>query len=128
MKSLLASWRLGLSFTAALVLGTFLVSLHGADHGDVPSSLGDTRFDASITDLYAFQSGPNLVLVVSTNPAIYDTARPAAYPNGRALTDDVVDLVGDPRVLETDGPLFPTENDMSFLPNFPYLAPPHVAQ
>lgn len=295
VKSLLASWRLGLSFTAALVLGTFLVSLHGADHGDVPSSLGGTRFDANITDLYAFQSGPNLVLVVSTNPAIpssassyvfpadvtfeihidtnatvvmdswgdgatildpmdiseeitfrvrfrddgsaslqrftkrgmdtppmvgffaglrddpfiraprigknvgaivievpmssvlldpdqtalliwatakvdefdgslqelagralrsmfpenillntmhprlhmmrlglrpdvmiYDTARPTAFPNGRALTDDVVDLVNDWRVVSTDAP-FPTKNDVPFLTDFPYLAPPHAA-
>ena len=54
---------------------------------------------------------------------IFDTSRPAAFPNGRELTDDVVDLVGDARVLSNDDP-FPTENDVPFLADFPYLAPP----
>jgi len=56
---------------------------------------------------------------------IYDTSLPAQFPNGRELTDDVVDLVGDPRLLNTDAP-FPSENDVPFLPGFPYLAPPHL--
>jgi hypothetical protein len=51
---------------------------------------------------------------------------PVAYPNGRELTDDVVDLVGDPRVLVNDAP-FPAANDVPFLAAFPYLAPPHPA-
>ena len=55
---------------------------------------------------------------------IYDTSRPAAYPNGRALEDDVVDLVGDQRVLGNDAP-FPSTNDKPFLTEFPYLSPPH---
>jgi hypothetical protein len=55
---------------------------------------------------------------------IYDTALPAAFPNGRALTDDVVDLVGDNRVLANDAP-FPSTNDKPFLARFPYLAEPH---
>lgn len=54
---------------------------------------------------------------------IYDTALPAAYPNGRELADDVVDLVADPRLLADDAP-FLTENDVPFLAVFPYLAPP----
>jgi hypothetical protein len=62
---------------------------------------------------------------------IYDTARAAAFPNGRALVDDVVDLVcslgGECRVASTDAP-YPTTNDVAFLSYFPYLAPPHVAQ
>jgi len=58
---------------------------------------------------------------------IYNTALPAAYPTGRALTDDVVDLVGDPRVLANDAP-FPSANDRPFLSTFPYLAPPHAPQ
>lgn len=57
---------------------------------------------------------------------IFNTALPAAFPNGRALTDDVVDLVGDSRVLNSDQP-FPSANDVPFLSTFPYLAPPHEA-
>jgi hypothetical protein len=56
---------------------------------------------------------------------IYDLKKPAAFPNGRALTDDVVDIVNDPRVLMNDMP-FPTANDVPFLTSFPYLAEPHA--
>ncbi len=54
---------------------------------------------------------------------IFDTSEDAEYPNGRELTDDVVDLVGDPRPLSNDAP-FPTANDVPFLDVFPYLAAP----
>lgn len=64
---------------------------------------------------------------VQPDVMIFDTSRPAAYPNGRALTDDVVNLVGDPRVLNNDAP-FPSTNDRPFLTGFPYLAEPHPAQ
>lgn len=53
---------------------------------------------------------------------IFDTSRPAAFPNGRDLTDDVVDLLGRP-----DQAPFPSTNDLPFLVQFPYLAPPHPA-
>jgi hypothetical protein len=55
---------------------------------------------------------------------VLDTSRPVAFPNGRELADDVVDLVGDPRVLVNDAP-FPTANDVPFLATFPFLSPPH---
>ena len=55
---------------------------------------------------------------------IYDTSLPAVFPNGRELGDDVVNAVGDSRVLGTDSP-FPSANDVPFLAGFPYLAPPH---
>jgi len=61
---------------------------------------------------------------VAPDVIILDTARPTMFPNGRALTDDVVDLVGDPRITSTDSP-FPTVNDRPFLDAFPYLAAPH---
>lgn len=61
---------------------------------------------------------------VRPDVTIFDTSHTATFPNGRELTDDVVDLVGDPRVLANDDP-FPDQNDLAFLDEFPYLAPPH---
>ena len=59
----------------------------------------------------------------------FDTSFFAAFPNGRDLPNDVVSLLcsdrGDCRVEDSDGPSFPTENDVPFLSVFPYLAPPH---
>ena len=57
---------------------------------------------------------------------ILDTSRPVSFPNGRELDDDVVDLVGDARVLNNDAP-FPSVNDLPFLNAFPYLSSPHPA-
>lgn len=75
-----------------------------------------------------------LVLGVVPDVVIFDTTRPAGYPNGRRLTDDVVDLVGDAGVLSTDCPApgdpvkcYPMTNDLPFLEVFPYLAAPHPA-
>jgi hypothetical protein len=62
-------------------------------------------------------------LGVPPDVVIFDTSRPAAFPNGRELTDDVIDLVADPRQLADDAP-FPAENDLPFLAGFPYLPPP----
>jgi hypothetical protein len=63
--------------------------------------------------------------VLDTVPdvVILDTTQPCAFPNGRTLEDDVVDMVGDPRVTSTDAP-FPSTNDVPFLDEFPFLAPP----
>jgi hypothetical protein len=62
---------------------------------------------------------------------IYDTTFRADFPNGRELTDDVIDLVaaidpgaGAQNVLQTDTP-FPSANDKPFLSTFPYLPEPH---
>ncbi len=63
------------------------------------------------------------MLDVAPDVVIFNTYFPAAFPNGRELTDDVLDLVGDPRPLANDDPC-PDENDVPFLDEFPYLAPP----
>ena len=60
---------------------------------------------------------------------IYNVSQPAHFPNGRALTDDVVDMALDiplpGGVLPGESPGFPTENDKPFRTDFPYLADPH---
>ncbi len=77
----------------------------------------------ALNDLHPSQHAAQLG--VAPDVVILDPRRPIAYPNGRELTDDVVDLVGDSRVLSTDAP-FPSANDVPFLSAFPYLAPPHL--
>lgn len=66
-----------------------------------------------------------------------DTAAAAGFPNGRLLTDPVMDvtlaialleLTGDPAphaATAIVGALNPTENDLEFQDEFPYLALPH---
>lgn len=72
-----------------------------------------------------------LNLGMSPDVMIYNTAARAEIPNGRELTDDVIDFVasidpgpGAQDVLRTDAP-FPSANDKAFLSTFPYLAEPH---
>lgn len=55
---------------------------------------------------------------------IFDTRYSAAFPNGRELTDDVIDFVVGPGGLRGEDPEN-MENDVPFLDEFPYLAPPH---
>jgi hypothetical protein len=83
---------------------------------------------------YANPADHYTVLHMTPDVVIFDTRRPAAFPNGHELTDDVVDLVGDPRILATDCPVpgdplrcNPTTNDVPFLTTFPYLAPPQAS-
>jgi hypothetical protein len=57
--------------------------------------------------------------------AIHNLAAPAGFPNGRLLTDDVIDLVGDPRLVNDPVAQAPTTNDKPFSATFPFLAAPH---
>lgn len=65
------------------------------------------------------------VLGLRPDVVIFDTTRPAGFPNGRVLTDDVVDIVAPfgQNILGNDFPC-PSANDVPFLNDFPYLAPP----
>lgn len=72
-----------------------------------------------------------LKLHMAPDVMIYNTSARAEIPNGRELTDDVIDFVasidpgpGAQNVLMTDAP-FPSANDKPFLSTFPYLAEPH---
>jgi hypothetical protein len=90
--------------------------------------LTPASFDDSIA-----QAGP----VIIPDTIKYDATMPTGYPNGRALTDPVVDITlaavllklgpNQPLTTFADLPLNPPENDVPFLGEFPYLAPPHPA-
>lgn len=61
---------------------------------------------------------------------IHNLNAPSGYPNGRLLTDDVIDLVQDTKGMPGNPFNNPdaqgaTQNDVPFLADFPYLAPPH---
>jgi hypothetical protein len=58
---------------------------------------------------------------------VINTLLPSKFPNGRALEDDVIDIVCPglcDDIIANDDP-FSTKNDVPFLTEFPYLAPPH---
>lgn len=77
------------------------------------------------------QAGP----VIVPDTIKYDPAMPTAYPNGRRLEDQVVDITlaavllklgpEQPLTLFAELPLNPPENDRPFKPTFPFLAEPH---
>jgi len=79
------------------------------------------------------QAGP----VIVPDTIKYDPAVATSYPNGRALTDPVVDITlaavlldlgapGQTLDLFAGLPLNPPANDVAFGEEFPYLAPPHA--
>jgi hypothetical protein len=95
----------------------------------------------SLRTMFPEQSGMNVMspklhfnrLGLRPDVMIFDTSRPAAYPNGRALTDDVVllacQLSNECRVFNQEaaarGGFNPRSNDKAFDTAFPYLAAPH---
>ena len=105
-----------------------VTDLHAALDDDL-IALGLTP--ASISKALA-QAGPVLVPdVIHYNPD-----QPTSYPNGRKLTDQVVDITIAAAMLDlsvpgqtlrtfADLPLNPAANDVSFKGSFPFLADPH---
>ncbi len=57
-----------------------------ADHGDMPLLGGLGRSDAQITDLFAFDSGENIVLILCTDPAVPPGVTTYAYSSDLELT------------------------------------------
>lgn len=104
-----------------------LTLLHGALDDDLTGAgLTPATLDQSLA-----QAGP----VVVPDTIKFDPSKPVAYPNGRALTDQVVDITvaaalvdlsgGTPLSVLADLPLNPEANDVAFKKTFPYLADPH---
>jgi hypothetical protein len=69
-------------------------------------------------------------LGIMPDVVIHNLNAPSGYPNGRLLTDDVIDLVTDTKgqpgnPFNNPNAQGATQNDKPFLADFPYLAPPH---
>jgi hypothetical protein len=106
-----------------------VTDLHGALDDDLT---GLSLTPASVSTALA-QAGP----VIVPDVIRYNPDAPTSYPNGRKLTDPVVDLTlaavlldlsvsGQTLTTFADLPLNPAANDVAFKPNFPYLADPHA--
>jgi hypothetical protein len=106
---------------------TNVMGLHAALDGDL---LGLMLVPCAAADCVISQAGP----LVLPDTLKIDLEQPAGFPNGRALEDPVIDItlavvLLDLSVMDqTPATLVgtnPTANDVDFLPDFPYLAPPN---
>ncbi|PRQ10027.1 DUF4331 family protein [Enhygromyxa salina] len=116
------------AFMVVNEITTNLLALHGALDEDLYESM---RTPCAVSDCVA-QAAP---LIIPDTLKI-DLESENTFPNGRALADPVMDvilavilldLLGDPGQDATTlvGVLNPTQNDVAFLDEFPYLAPPN---
>jgi len=96
--------------------------------------LDDDLTDAGLTPASNATSLAQAGPVIVPDTIKYNPAQPTGYPNGRALTDPVVDITVAAALLDlsvhglstlADLPLNPPENDVPFKTAFPYLADPH---
>ncbi|MGH3090158.1 MAG: DUF4331 family protein [Rubrobacteraceae bacterium] len=74
---------------------------------------------------YSREEAEEALRVVLPDILRYDRGKPAAYPNGRALTDDVTSA----RLDMISGGKVPTDHigpHTDLLPEFPYLGNPHI--
>ena len=99
------------------------------------AALDDDIIDAGFTPASVKQALAHAGTLIVPDTIKYDPSQPTAYPNGRTLTDPVVDItlaavllqLGKAQPLSSfaDLPLNPPANDVPFGDEFPYLAPPH---
>lgn len=105
-----------------------VTDLHGALDDDLT---GLSLTPATVDDTLA-QAGP----VIVPDTIKYNPDQATSYPNGRKLTDPVVDITlaavllklgtaGQSLTSFSSLPLNPPANDVAFKPDFPYLADPH---
>jgi hypothetical protein len=100
-------------------------------HAALDDDLSDAGFIPCQVVVCVNQAAP---LVVPDTLQI-DLSSPAGFPNGRMLTDPVIDITLAAVMLELSTPsdvltfanlpLNPPLNDVEFLADFPYLAPPN---
>ncbi len=100
-------------------------------HGALDDDLMGLGLVPATVDEAIAQAAP----VIVPDAIKYDPTMPTSYPNGRKLTDPVVDLTlaavmlklgpNQPLTFFADLPLNPPANDVAFKTEFPYLADPH---
>lgn len=92
-------------------------------HGDSQDELGGRAYRSQFPENeelnFLHPSKHTEELNLPPDVVIFNTQKEAKFPNGRDLVDDVVDLLG-----RQGSPNNPSENDVPFLPDFPYLSPP----
>lgn len=100
-------------------------------HDNIDDDITGLGLTPATFDQTVMQAGP----VIIPDTIKYDATMPTAYPNGRTLTDQVVDITlaavlldlsVHPLDLLASVPLNPPENDVPFGAEFPFLAPPHL--
>ncbi len=102
------------------------------------SVLDDDLTGAGLIPASAATSLDQAAPVIVPDIIRYNPDQPTSYPNGRKLTDPVVDITLAATLLDlgqggqtintlANLPLNPAGNDVSFKSSFPYLADPHSA-
>lgn len=100
-------------------------------HGALDDDISGLGFDPATFDQTVAQAGP----VIIPDTIKYDPGMPTGYPNGRTLTDPVVDITlaavlldlgTHPLTAFVDLPLNPPANDKAFKAEFPFLADPNL--
>ncbi len=105
----------------AILLGWSTTDLlrHGDPQDELAGRAYRSQFAEQLNFLHPSEHAEKLGL--PPDVVIFDTRKPAAFPNGRDLVDDVLDLLG-----RQGAPNNPSENDVEFLTRFPYLSPPQT--
>lgn len=99
-------------------------------HDNLDDDIMGLNLTPATFDQTVAQAGP----VIIPDTIKFDPTKPAAYPNGRKLTDPVVDITlaavlldlsKHPLDLFASIPVNPATNDVPFKAEFPFLADPH---
>jgi len=130
------------SLLATLALPFLLTACGGGDDGGGSMSGGTTapppppavaNYNVSSCINQVVVPGRTLANMVVPDPVELDLSKPNGFPNGRQLTDSVIDLTLAALFIDvskhgvdvlTKIPLGPQANDVPFRPDFPYLGLP----
>jgi hypothetical protein len=108
--------------------------------GALHTALDDDLANANLTPCTVVGDGTGSCVMFAAPLVVpdvlkIDPAMPAGFPNGRMLSDPVMDVTlavvllelldGTHEVTDLVGVLNPTANDVAFDANFPYVAPAH---